>query len=262
MLNPFVMTKLMVNARRAPLTRTPADVGLEFESVSFPAGDGVGLKGWFIASGEAEPSPAVVFVHGWLWNRHGNIADQVKGPRTSTSTSCRRRRACTTRATTCCSSTCAATGRASAAASCRSPTGATRRATTGRARATCARGRTSTRSGSARSAARWAPTSSSTARPRPAGQGDPRHPADAGRALQPQLHADEIGRLGPPMLEADGPRSTPRWRAPLAGNHDPAVPAAQARRHGRPVRAGHGRPVGRDGRRRGHSVGDPGLAGR
>ncbi|HEY6892273.1 MAG TPA: alpha/beta fold hydrolase [Solirubrobacter sp.] len=79
MLNPFVMTKLMVNARRAPLTRSPADVGLEFESVSFPAADGVGLKGWFIPSGADEPSPAVVFVHGWMWNRHGNIAHQVKG---------------------------------------------------------------------------------------------------------------------------------------------------------------------------------------
>jgi uncharacterized protein len=78
-LNPLVMTKLMVNARRAPLLRTPADAGLDYEDVVFPAADGVGLKGWFIPSGSAEPSPAVVFVHGWMWNRLGNVAHQVKG---------------------------------------------------------------------------------------------------------------------------------------------------------------------------------------
>jgi uncharacterized protein len=79
MINPFVMTKLMTNARRAPLTRTPAEAGLEFENAAFPAADGVGLKGWFIPSGLAEPGPAIVFVHGWMWNRLGNVAHQVKG---------------------------------------------------------------------------------------------------------------------------------------------------------------------------------------
>ncbi len=79
MINPFVMTKLMTNARRAPLTRTPAEAGLEFENAAFPAADGVGLKGWFIPSGLPEPGPAIVFVHGWMWNRLGNVAHQVKG---------------------------------------------------------------------------------------------------------------------------------------------------------------------------------------
>jgi pimeloyl-ACP methyl ester carboxylesterase len=35
-------------SQRAPVVGTPADVGLDFESVSFPAGDGVPLEGWFI----------------------------------------------------------------------------------------------------------------------------------------------------------------------------------------------------------------------
>jgi dienelactone hydrolase len=77
MFNPVLMTKLMVNARRAPLTRTPAEAGLEFEDAAFPAADGVGLKGWFIPSGAEGRSPAVVFVHGWMWNRMGNIANQT-----------------------------------------------------------------------------------------------------------------------------------------------------------------------------------------
>ena len=78
MFNPMLMTKLMVNARRLPVTRTPAEVGLEtWEDVSFPSSDDVELKGWFIPSGAAGPGPAVVFVHGWMWNRTGNVAHQT-----------------------------------------------------------------------------------------------------------------------------------------------------------------------------------------
>jgi pimeloyl-ACP methyl ester carboxylesterase len=77
--NPLLMTKLMLNARRAPLTRTPADAGLEYEDAAFPAADGVGIKGWFIPSGVEGRGPAVVFVHGWMWNRLGNVAHQVSG---------------------------------------------------------------------------------------------------------------------------------------------------------------------------------------
>ena len=73
------MTKLMLNGRRAPLTRTPADVGLEFEDVEFSSTDGVELKGWFIPGAPA-PGPVVVFVHGWMWNRLGNVAGQTPVP--------------------------------------------------------------------------------------------------------------------------------------------------------------------------------------
>lgn len=73
------MTKLMLLARREPVTRTPAEVGLPFEDVRFPATDGVGIKGWFVpASGNgAEPAATIVFVHGWMWNRTGNVAGRV-----------------------------------------------------------------------------------------------------------------------------------------------------------------------------------------
>jgi len=75
--NPLLMTKLMVNARRAPLDRTPADFGLDYDDAAFPAADGVGIKGWFIPSGVDGRGPAVVFVHGWMWNRLGNVAHQT-----------------------------------------------------------------------------------------------------------------------------------------------------------------------------------------
>ena len=70
------LTRLMVFGDRQPLTRTPADHGLAFEEVAFTATDGVPLKGWFVPAG-AEKGPAVVFVHGWLWNRAGNAAGRV-----------------------------------------------------------------------------------------------------------------------------------------------------------------------------------------
>ena len=69
----------MVKGQRLPITRTPADAGMEYEDVFFPSTDGVGLRGWLIpASGDGSgPGPVVIFVHGWLWNRLGNIAGQV-----------------------------------------------------------------------------------------------------------------------------------------------------------------------------------------
>ena len=70
------LTRLMVYGDRQPLTRTPADIGLDFEDVTFTATDGVELQGWFLPSG-AEKGPTVVFVHGWLWNRAGNAAGRV-----------------------------------------------------------------------------------------------------------------------------------------------------------------------------------------
>jgi pimeloyl-ACP methyl ester carboxylesterase len=75
--DPLVLTKLMLFGRRAPIDRTPESVGLAYEDVSFPATDGVQLKGWFIPAEGDGPAPAVVFVHGWVWNRLGNRGGQV-----------------------------------------------------------------------------------------------------------------------------------------------------------------------------------------
>jgi dienelactone hydrolase len=75
--HPLKLTRLMLFARRAPVERTPAEAGLAYEDVAFKAGDGVGLKGWFIPSAAEVPAPAIVFVHGWMWNRVGNVAGKV-----------------------------------------------------------------------------------------------------------------------------------------------------------------------------------------
>ena len=74
---PLVLTKLMLVGARTPRRQTPTDAGLEYESVSFPATDGVKLSGWFIPHEGDGPGPAIVFLHGWLWNRLGNVAGRV-----------------------------------------------------------------------------------------------------------------------------------------------------------------------------------------
>jgi pimeloyl-ACP methyl ester carboxylesterase len=74
------LTKLMVVGARLPVTRTPAEAGLAYEDVAFASTDDVDLKGWFIPGAgvtAGTPGPVVVFVHGWLWNRMGNVAGRV-----------------------------------------------------------------------------------------------------------------------------------------------------------------------------------------
>src|SRR3954452_13957661 len=75
---PLLMTKLMLRGHRAPLTRTPEAAGLEYEDVGFTTSDGVDLKRWFIPAGDS--APAVLWVHGWMWNRLGNVAGQTVVP--------------------------------------------------------------------------------------------------------------------------------------------------------------------------------------
>ena len=77
---PMTLTKLMLVGRRAPLDRTPLTVGLDYEDVAFKSADGVTLRGWFVPAAGERPTPAIVFVHGWLWNRLGNVEGQVPVP--------------------------------------------------------------------------------------------------------------------------------------------------------------------------------------
>ena len=77
MLRMMQMTQLMLKAARNPVLRTPATVGLKWEDVVFKATDGVDIKGWFIPRKESGRGPVVLFVHGWLWNRIGNVSGKV-----------------------------------------------------------------------------------------------------------------------------------------------------------------------------------------
>src|SRR5215212_8301380 len=72
------LTRLMISGARQPLWRSLASIGLSAEEVVFPSDDGVTLRGWFIhrAEDDGTPAPAIIFVHGWPWNRLGNLAGQ------------------------------------------------------------------------------------------------------------------------------------------------------------------------------------------
>jgi pimeloyl-ACP methyl ester carboxylesterase len=69
--------RLMVNPPRAKQWRTPSDEGWDYEDVFFEATDGVPLSSWFIPALGAGPRPAVVIIHGWLWNRLGSSKGDV-----------------------------------------------------------------------------------------------------------------------------------------------------------------------------------------
>lgn len=72
------LVKLMVVGQRQPLTSSPADVGLDFDEVEFSASDGVPIRGWFVpGKTRKRRGPVIVFVHGWLWNRVGNVGGLV-----------------------------------------------------------------------------------------------------------------------------------------------------------------------------------------
>lgn len=69
----------MIRPARARLWATPADAGMEYEDVEFPARDGLRLSGWFVTAegGTGDRKPAIVLVHGWPWNRLGEAADTL-----------------------------------------------------------------------------------------------------------------------------------------------------------------------------------------
>ena len=75
MKRPLTLTRLMLRGHRAPLR----SLALPHEDIAFEATDGVKLSGWFIPAAP-ERRPAIVLVHGWMWNRLGNVAGQTVVP--------------------------------------------------------------------------------------------------------------------------------------------------------------------------------------
>jgi dienelactone hydrolase len=69
-------TRRMVAPARQTLWATPAEMGLAYENVQFPAQDSVRLSGWFIpaATGAERDGATLILVHDWTWNRLGDAA--------------------------------------------------------------------------------------------------------------------------------------------------------------------------------------------
>jgi dienelactone hydrolase len=63
------MANFFEKVERNPITRTPKELGLDYENVSFKSLDDVNLKGWFIPSENSDK--LVIFNHFMLGNRAG-----------------------------------------------------------------------------------------------------------------------------------------------------------------------------------------------
>ena len=74
------MARMMISPPRQRLWATPADLGMPFEDVQFPAQDGLRLSGWFIPArleDGQQPKATLLLVHGWPWNRLGTAAENI-----------------------------------------------------------------------------------------------------------------------------------------------------------------------------------------
>jgi len=64
----WMFARMYCNPKRRSATKTPADYGLPFESVSFQS-HGVTLHGWLVPSaGSSASAPTIILVHGWSNN--------------------------------------------------------------------------------------------------------------------------------------------------------------------------------------------------
>lgn len=74
------LARMMINPPRQRLWATPADLGMPYEEVQFPARDGLRLSGWFIPSKESKEDAhkaTLILIHGWPWNRLGTSAETI-----------------------------------------------------------------------------------------------------------------------------------------------------------------------------------------
>jgi len=80
------LARRMIAPPRQPLWASPADLGLPFEAVTFPAQDGLRVNGWFIPAkdGAYRQNATIILTHGWGWNRLGDAAEDVMAHLTGT----------------------------------------------------------------------------------------------------------------------------------------------------------------------------------
>lgn len=70
-------TRRLISPPRQLQWADPSDLGLSYESVQFPAADGVRLSGWFLPGKDEtrRDGATLILVHGWPWNRLGEAAE-------------------------------------------------------------------------------------------------------------------------------------------------------------------------------------------
>ncbi len=74
------VARMIIRPPRQRLWATPAELGMPFEDIHFPARDGLRLSGWFIPAkvdDGQQPKATLLLVHGWPWNRLGTAAESI-----------------------------------------------------------------------------------------------------------------------------------------------------------------------------------------
>ena len=74
-----LLAQRLIRPLRQPLWGTPDELGMPYETVTFPAADGVRLNGWFVPalSTSTRRGATLIIVHGWGWNRLGESATDM-----------------------------------------------------------------------------------------------------------------------------------------------------------------------------------------
>lgn len=72
-------SRRMIAPVRQAVWSSPTDLGLDYESVAFPAQDGVRLSGWFVPASRAasRDGATIILLHSWGWNRQGDAANDL-----------------------------------------------------------------------------------------------------------------------------------------------------------------------------------------
>lgn len=70
-------SRQLIRPARQRLWATPADVGIPYQEIQFPARDGLRLSGWFVPARPQGNGITIVLAHGWPWNRLGSSGDDL-----------------------------------------------------------------------------------------------------------------------------------------------------------------------------------------
>ncbi len=74
----YAVLYLNTHQPRYHLTTTPAEIGIDFEHISFITTDSIKLRGWFIGSQNSLTAPTIIIAHG-LGASKSDFINNMKG---------------------------------------------------------------------------------------------------------------------------------------------------------------------------------------
>ncbi len=68
LITSFIVSNFILYPHRQPITKTPKDLGMDYEDIEFKSTDGVDISGWYIPG---ESKKIIILTHAMPFNRHG-----------------------------------------------------------------------------------------------------------------------------------------------------------------------------------------------